>query len=472
MSNKDQKKNRKPWPKDCVWPDPARNGFFRWEAEDAESMPFDEDVEDLLEIKEYMDEQVECGRLNEDYSLNPDYADWYESDNEAELEDDDDPWAPEKGEDFWSDNGFDIDYWNDELTEHLCLLKLPVPSPVSDIQQIIGYEFINENLLRQAFTRRAFGIEHKTGNSEVLELIGDAVLNTVVTREIARHLTDVDATTPASPFTSSCREGELTRIRQHYVCKEYLAERAAALGLDQYILYGSNEIASDNALEDVMEALIGAVAADSNWDWHTLEGVVDKLLCIQISESQDILHPSYYDIFNAWHQKKFGKMPDYEIGRGRPCGKNSNEYDYECTLRFLVPNIDKGTWTSQRVDVQRESRSKARELAAEMAYHYVVSNGLWMSLKDAGVEPDLENSINQLQELYQKKYVDQPEYVFEEWDQDKWNCFCICGGVSGWGKANGKTKAKKKAAYMVLVRLMKSAGICEDEWEKTMWETM
>ena len=107
-----------------------------------------------------------------------------------------------------------------------------------------------------------------------------------------------------------------------------------------------------------------------------------------------------------------------------------------------------------------------------MAYRYVVNNGLWMSLKDAGVEPDLENSINQLQELYQKKYVDQPEYVFEEWDQDKWNCFCICGGVSGWGKANGKTKAKKKAAYMVLVRLMKSAGICEDEWEKTMWETM
>ena len=37
--------------------------------------------------------------------------------------------------------------------------------------------------------------------------------------------------------------------------------------------------------------------------------------------------------------------------------------------------------------------------------------------------------------------------------------------IEGRGEAAGKTPAKKKAAYMVLVRLMKSAGICEDEWE-------
>ena len=35
-----------------------------------------------------------------------------------------------------------------------------------------------------------------------------------------------------------------------------------------------------------------------------------------------------------------------------------------------------------------------------------------------------------------------------------------------------KTKAKKKAAFMVLVRLMKSAGLGSEELEKAMWETM
>ena len=95
-----------------------------------------------------------------------------------------------------------------------------------------------------------------------------------------------------------------------------------------------------------------------------------------------------------------------------------------------------------------------------------------MNLKDAGIVPDLENSINQLQELYQKKYItEKPEYSFEESLQGKgWYCRCICDGFEGWGEAAGKVPAKKKAAYMVLVRLMMSAGMCEDEWEKKMWE--
>ena len=39
-------------------------------------------------------------------------------------------------------------------------------------------------------------------------------------------------------------------------------------------------------------------------------------------------------------------------------------------------------------------------------------------------------------------------------------------------KADAEAKAKKEAAFMVLVMLMKSAGICEDDWEKEMWETI
>ena len=59
-----------------------------------------------------------------------------------------------------------------------------------------------------------------------------------------------------------------------------------------------------------------------------------------------------------------------------------------------------------------------------------------------------------------------PEYTFEPWDGDEWNCECVCGGVNGFGHGFDKTKAKKKAAYMVLVRLLKAAGICEEEKKK------
>ena len=212
----------------------------------------------------------------------------------------------------------------------------------------------------------------------------------------------------------------------------------------------------------MMEALVGAVAVDSEWDWSVLSNVVDSLLSIQYMKPVFLLKDTFYEIFNSWHQRKFGRMPEYEV----------SNYGY-CTLRFFVPENDKGIRTAQRVDVKGETRSRARELAAEKAYGFVVSNGLWMNLKDAGIEPKLENAINQLQELYQKKYIEEkPVYDFEERPQDEWYCSCICGGLYGWGRARGKTLAKKKASFMVLVRLMKSAGLSTKEMEQAMWETM
>ena len=91
-----------------------------------------------------------------------------------------------------------------------------------------------------------------------------------------------------------------------------------------------------------------------------------------------------------------------------------------------------------------------------------MNHGLWMNLKNAGIEPKPEDAINQLQELYQKKYVEQPVYTFEE-IADGWRCDCLCGGVNGYGSAAGKTAAKKKAAFMVLRRLMMSAGLATEE---------
>ena len=81
-------------------------------------------------------------------------------------------------------------------------------------------------------------------------------------------------------------------------------------------------------------------------------------------------------------------------------------------------------------------------------------SGTLVNLAGAGNIPSLETSINQLQELYRKKYLeDRAEYVFEVMPQDRWRCDCICGRVNGYGDAGSKTGAKKKAAYMVLVRI-------------------
>ena len=450
---------RKAWPEGCIWPEPVWDSIWGgnyWDVEDADLMKTDEDMEDLLEIREYMDSLVDEGRLNADYSLNEDYVEeGYSNDEETEqsIGDEEEPFSPEKGIDYW-DDGFNVESWEDDLIEHINLIKIPAstPDPVSIIRDTIGYEFINENLMRQAFTRRAFGTVYGVGNSEELEFLGDSVLNMIVTREMARQFSEVVTIHPYAPFQSRYSEGEMTKIRSHFVNKEHLAARAALLGLDKYILYGPGETENASAAEDMMEALLGAVAVDSGWDWHVLEEVADRLVCIQITKPDEFLKKSYYDLFNAWHQRHFGCMPDYEI---------------YCHMS------QKGLMESQRIDIDEETRGSARERAAWQAYSFVMNAGLWINLSDAGVVPSLENSINQLQELYQKKYLEnKPEYIFEERNGDVWRCDCICGGVNGFGEARSKTAAKKKASYMVLVRMLSAAGICKKEWKEQMYKTV
>ena len=461
-------KSRKPWPKGCIWPEPIPVGEgIMWDYDMADGLDLDEEGMDLLEIRAYYDGLVEEGVLNDDYSLNEEYEDLEDVMRVIGSTDEDEPiFFPDLGEDYWMD-GFDVDMWEEDLTNHLNMLKISMneSDPVAEITAITGYTFVNENLLRQAFTRRAFAVEYGlSGCSEELEFIGDSVLNHAVTQEIVLHMAHTVLDFTDAPFQTKYSEGDFTKIRSQFVSKEYLSGRACETGLDKYILYGSSEVPGESSREDMIEALIGAVAVDSEWDRNAIESVVDRVVRIQIGQPDLLLKETFYELFNSWHQKHFGCMPEYEVG-----GYGT----YWCTLRYQVPENDKGVRTRQRVDVRADTRSKARDRAAELAYRFVTANGLWINLKDAGIEPKLENSINQLQELYQKKYVeDRPEYRFHEGYMDSWECDCECGGVAGYGSGSSKTAAKKKAAYMVIVKLMDAAGICEEAWKDKMYEMM
>ena len=439
MQKIDKSKARKPWPVDCIWPKPIPDGEGPlWDADDAEMVELDEEGWEFQDIKAYFDRLFEEGVLDEHYSLNDEFSG---EDGEAAFE-------PEVGDEYW-DEGFLIDVWQEDISDHINRLKIDISEacPETVIREIIGYDFINENLLRQAFTRRAFALEYGlSGDNEQLEFLGDSVLGMIITKEIADALTEVDVCETEAPFRAKYDEGELTRIKARFVSKEYLAARAKELSLDRFIMYGSGETSTESSREDMMEALIGAVAVDSDWNMTVLSSVVDRLLHIQLSDPNTLLKRSFYETFNTWHMKHFAERPDYTIdGRG----------PYSCVLRFSIPENDQDIWTRQISTGQGETRSAAREMAAEMAYRFVVQKGLWINIKDSGIEPNLEDSINQLQELYQKKHLEAlPEYSFDEFPQGTWHCDCHCCDISGYGTGTSKIKAKKEAAYHVLHKLV------------------
>ena len=145
------RKRRKAWPADCLWPEPVwdgTDGGMQWSADDVDIMTLDEEAEELLEIREYMDSLVEEGRLNEDYSLNEDYFsdnnDISDNDEGAEEDDpeeeEDGQFEPEIGIDYWGE-GFDLESWEYALEDHMNCIKIPVSKhdPVTAIRDVTGY---------------------------------------------------------------------------------------------------------------------------------------------------------------------------------------------------------------------------------------------------------------------------------------------------------------------------------------------
>ncbi len=128
------------------------------------------------------------------------------------------------------------------------------------LQQIIGVNFTNLDLLKEALTHRSYINENpKWGvpHNERLEFLGDAVLELVVTEHLFH-------TYPQSP------EGELTSIRAALVNYQILARIADNIKLHASILLSRGESkdtarAKEVILANAFESLIGAIYLDQGY---------------------------------------------------------------------------------------------------------------------------------------------------------------------------------------------------------------
>jgi ribonuclease-3 len=133
-------------------------------------------------------------------------------------------------------------------------------STLEEFQQRLGHSFADAGLLRQALTHASFGHEkrQKLPDNQRLEFLGDAVLQLAVTAELYRRLPELT-------------EGQLTVLRARLVRKEHLQTLAQQLNLGEHLILGRGEENSQgrqrgSILADAMEAVIGAVFAESGWD--------------------------------------------------------------------------------------------------------------------------------------------------------------------------------------------------------------
>ena len=138
------------------------------------------------------------------------------------------------------------------------------PDVLACLERDLGYVFADRGRLVHALAHRSYCAEHPgTPSNERLELLGDAVLDLVVTDHVYR-------TYPELP------EGDLAKLRASVVSSEALAEVAAELAIGAALLLGKGEEATGgrakaSILADAVEAVIAAVYLDRGM---TAAGVV------------------------------------------------------------------------------------------------------------------------------------------------------------------------------------------------------
>ena len=128
---------------------------------------------------------------------------------------------------------------------------------LSELEERIGYRFRDRSLLELAVTHTSYANENDTISYERLEFLGDAVLELLMSDYLYNRY-ELD-------------EGEMTKLRAHYVCTTANYEYSKKLGLEKYLKLGVGEEASGGRnrkaiLADIFESFLGALYLDQGLD--------------------------------------------------------------------------------------------------------------------------------------------------------------------------------------------------------------
>lgn len=172
---------------------------------------------------------------------------------------------------------------------------------LEEFQKVIGYQFKNGKLLKQALTHSSYANEKHMGrlsDNERLEFLGDAVLEIVSSEFLYENY-------PKLP------EGDLTKLRASIVCEPTLALCTKEIDLGRYLYLGKGEDMTGgrgrkSILSDAMEAVIGAIYLDGGF--ASAKEFILKFILTDIEHKQ-LFYDSktiLQEIVQASHKEELG----------------------------------------------------------------------------------------------------------------------------------------------------------------------
>ena len=328
------------------------------------------------------------------------------------------------------------------------------------VQSGIQYQFNNLRLLDQAFTRKSYSAEHpEAQNNEVLEFYGDEILDFFVTKRMYTKFSKIIN----NELVSEKNEGELTKLKSIIVSKESLARCMHNFGFSRFLYLGKSDEQNNvqNSIsvnEDLFEAIVGAVAADCDWNYNILEKLCDTMLqfettnsylAVLVAEKSNELGfgtPEYTPM--SYPLQNINDMPPYNL------------YNQYLTIReFETPKNPKTGKCECYVNIGGnrfmgvgDGPLQAKLDADKLAHQFLCQE----EIKRKFEKIDYDNPASVLHELFQKKVIMEVRYEFNEYHDENgnpiWNCKAFLEGYGEFSADNASKKQVKQDASLKLLQ--------------------
>ncbi len=229
-------------------------------------------------------------------------------------------------------------------------------STLTELQEVIGFPFDDDSLLREALVHRSYLNENPSfpsADNQRLEFLGDALLDFVAGDYLYRRYPKM-------------REGKLTSLRAALVKEETLARFAQTLDLGRYLYLGRGEEESGgrerpSLLADAFEALVGALYLDGG-----LKPAERFILRFLEPERERIVAQGelrdYKSLFQEEAQRRFQSTPLY-----RTIDERGPDHNKVFTVEVLIEEevCGRGEGTSKQAAEQEAARQALEKIASD-----------------------------------------------------------------------------------------------------------
>jgi ribonuclease-3 len=219
------------------------------------------------------------------------------------------------------------------------------------LEDRLGYRFKEIKWLEQALTHKSFIYEtnhvEKVAN-EVLEFLGDSVLNLAVSHLLLKKFPDA-------------QEGTLSMMRSQLVKRSFLASLSKELQLESYLLLGKSQqlnggMEKSSILANTYEALIGAIFMDSGFD-RALEIIEQHFDPYLQTETPSVRFDDFKSLLQIHSQQSYGVSPQYRV-----LSESGPDHDKWFQASVTIRDEVKGLgWGKSKKEAEQEAAKNALE---------------------------------------------------------------------------------------------------------------